>query len=338
MPPVEARVRALKEKLKTKVFGINVSNSVRLQTYLNAAHKLEESAARAETTGDLSWAYIYYLRLGTTLVALCKHNAYKNTEYRREKAWADRAFGNLEAACKRICAEFQARFEAADAASAATPTTPAPTAPAVGNPPLERGCVDVPPAPPATGVPAPGSANAVPSSLGDNSHLASGAPVAGVLVDGISAAERASALAALRHASTRNASPATSKQRGQAPKHLYGAVGAPAFWNSGVGASVGASNSGGGSVQNPNKRGKSAPVPPKKTKRFRVMKITGDGHCAFRSLAQGEQKGRLSPRGEAQRAAALRSLACTLLRLRAHDTIEEMGGRVRMSTIVHVCV
>ena len=90
---VSARVQALKEKLKKKVFSITVSNSVRLQTYLNAAHKLEESAERAETIGDLSWAYIFYLRLGTTLVALCKHNAYSNAEYRREVLEKPLGFG-----------------------------------------------------------------------------------------------------------------------------------------------------------------------------------------------------------------------------------------------------
>ena len=81
--------------------------------------------------------------------------------------------------------------------------------------------------------------SAVTPSLNCNgiSHFASGAPVAGILVDGISAAERASALAALRRAGPGQSDPGLgNKPQGAHSRktHLYGHVGVPAFWASGV--------------------------------------------------------------------------------------------------------
>jgi len=59
------------------------------------------------------------------------------------------------------------------------------------------------------------------------------------------------------------------------------------------------------------------------SKQFRIKKVTGDGSCAFRSIAQGQNGGALSFADETALASELRRIVCVELRSRGS---EEMTG------------
>jgi len=65
------------------------------------------------------------------------------------------------------------------------------------------------------------------------------------------------------------------------------------------------------------------PVPARKVQSLVLKRVLGDGSCAFRSIAQGLNQGKLSPDQEKRKADELRRLVVTLLQQRGQ---EEMVG------------
>ena len=67
---------------------------------------------------------------------------------------------------------------------------------------------------------------------------------------------------------------------------------------------------------------------------MRVKKVQGDGHCAFRCIAQGQCGGMLSQDQELRTALDLRRLACRLLLARRDDETTGVGLSVEQMTLI----